>query len=252
MGARWALGRRVRRPEVSCGPRPDVRTRTSSGLRPHTGPSGHTDWLHLVAQRPRAASASGPRVLLLGDARGGPCPGRPGAVSAARAAARCSAASAPEDGPAWPSVLQLRTRVRLPMTPPRGTSCDDTACQQAGWRLPSPVGPRLPASRFIPESLPVSTSHVFRASSGPFVPSQVFHGDRGSSSVPCGRGAHRSGVCLGMPPAGQLSTACACGEWEAGTKSERSFVLQIPGALSLLGTGTASGGFVVACFLSFL
>lgn len=191
-----------------------------------------------ASPRRRAASASASRVLCRSeDARWGPFPGRPGAVSTARAAARCSEASTPEDGPARPSVLQLRTLLRLLMSQPRGTSCDKKRpCRQARRGLPSPVGGRgaplplrLPASHFIPESSPVSTSHVFRASSGTFVPSQVFHDDRGSSSLLCSRGAHRRGVCLGThfsrdpgrapPPAGQLSTARTCGEWEEGTKS---------------------------------
>lgn len=194
------------------------------GLQPHSGPSGHT---HCIWSRRGLAQAAGSFGLGL------TFPGRPGAVSTARAAARCAEASTPEDGPARPSVLQLRTLLRLLMSQPR-TSCDKSAPAGkpvGGCRAPSEGEEPLSHSVFPPRVLFQSrrTSHVFRASSGTFVPSQVFHDDRGSSSLPCSRGAHRRGVCLGThfsrdpgrapPPAGQLSTARTCGEWEEGTKS---------------------------------
>lgn len=87
------------------------------GLQPHSGPSGHT---HCIWSRRGLAQAAGSFGLCL------TFPGRPGAVSTARAAARCAEASTPEDGPARPSVLQLRTLLRLLMSQPR-TSCDKSA-----------------------------------------------------------------------------------------------------------------------------
>lgn len=110
-----------------------------------------------ASPRRRAASASASRVLCRSeDARWGPFPGRPGAVSTARAAARCSEASTPEDGPARPSVLQLRTLLRLLMSQPRGTSCDKSAPAGkpvGGCRAPSEGEEPLSHSVFLPRVL---------------------------------------------------------------------------------------------------
>lgn len=155
VGARWALGRRVRRPEVSCGPRPDVRTRAGSGPAASQRPfRAHT--LHLVAKGPRPGGGQlrprphefsvAPRTRV-----GGPSPAGLG-----RFPARCSEASTPEDGPARPSVLQLRTLLRLLMSQPRGTSCDKSAPAGkpvGGCRAPSEGEEPLSHSVFLPRVL---------------------------------------------------------------------------------------------------
>lgn len=93
VGARWALGQRLRRAEVSCGPRPSARTRAGSGPAASHGSSGHTAGIRSRRGLAQALGSFGlglARFPLL-------LPGRPGAVSTAKAAAWCSEASTPEE-----------------------------------------------------------------------------------------------------------------------------------------------------------